>query len=66
MEKACLNCRYITNQDKCPACGSDKLTKQWEGYIIIMDLNGEVGKFIEAKTTGRYALKIKKGAENEN
>ncbi len=66
MERACLNCRYITAQEKCPACGGEKLTKQWEGYIIIMDLNGDVAKFIEAKTPGRYALKIKKGAEHED
>jgi DNA-directed RNA polymerase subunit E" len=63
MEKACLNCRYITTQDKCPACGSEKLTKQWEGYIIIINPDSEVAKVINAKTTGRYALKIKKGAE---
>jgi RNA polymerase subunit RPABC4/transcription elongation factor Spt4 len=40
-------------------CKDSQLTRSWEGYIIVTDPNGEVGKAIGAPTPGKYALKIK-------
>ncbi len=58
VEKACKNCRVIVTEEKCPICNESNLTKNWEGYIFVFDPNGEVGKAINAKVPGKYALKI--------
>ena len=59
-EKACKKCRLVVVGEVCPNCGKDgDLTKNWLGYIFIVDPAGEVGVNIGAKAPGKYALKIK-------
>jgi len=58
--RACKNCRYITNEQKCPNCGSDSLSKDWSGYIIIVDpKNSEIAKALKIEKEGKYAVKVK-------
>ncbi len=59
MEKACKNCKYITNENVCPNCGGKEFTTKWEGEIHIYDLNSEIAKLINAKTLGKYAIVLK-------
>ena len=59
VEKACKKCRSIITSDACPVCGNTDLTKTWEGYILLFDPEQEIGKALNAKTPGKYALKIK-------
>jgi DNA-directed RNA polymerase subunit E" len=60
LEKACKNCRFITKEKKCPACGSEDLTENWRGVILIVDPEkSEVAKQLGIKFAGRYAAKIK-------
>lgn len=61
IEKACRRCRYVsTGADKCPACGSDDLTENWAGFVIIIDpQHSEFASIIDAKMAGKYALRIK-------
>lgn len=59
-ERACTKCRRIVAGEACPVCGDSKLTKEWEGYILLMNVDGsEIAKEIGASTPGKYALKIK-------
>ncbi len=60
-DKACRNCRLIVAGPVCPLCNTGEyLTKTWEGHIDVINPEGsEVAKAINAKTKGRYALKIK-------
>ena len=58
-EKACRTCRLIVSGDVCPTCKDSELTKAFEGYILLINPEGEVGNQIGAKTPGKYALKIK-------
>ncbi len=59
-EKACRNCRFITTEDKCPACGSTDLTDNWSGFVIILNPEkSELGKAMEVKLPGKYAVRIK-------
>lgn len=59
-DKACTNCRAMVEQSQCPVCGGTDLTKSWEGQIFIFNYEtSDVAKAIDAKTNGRYALKIK-------
>ncbi|MFH0835708.1 MAG: transcription elongation factor subunit Spt4 [Candidatus Micrarchaeota archaeon] len=61
VEKACMNCRAVTEGDVCPFCQDSELTKTFEGYILITKVGGsEVAKAINAKVHGKYALKIKR------
>ncbi len=61
VEKACKKCRRIVTGDVCPVCTESILTKSWEGYIYLTQLEGsEVAKEIGANTPGKYALKITK------
>ncbi len=62
VEKACKKCRRIVTGDLCPICKEESiLTKSWEGYIYLTQLEGsEVAKEIGATTSGKYALKITK------
>jgi DNA-directed RNA polymerase subunit E" len=58
--KACTNCRLIVNEgQECPACHSDKLTEKFMGQLIVMDPEkSEIGKKLDVKIPGRYAIKI--------
>ncbi len=58
-EKACRTCRMIVNGEVCPTCKDSVLTKAFEGFILLINPEGEVGKQIGATTPGKYALKIK-------
>ncbi len=58
-EKACRKCRAITRENRCPVCGSDDLSVNWSGMIIIIDPEkSEVAKMIGAKAPGRYAINV--------
>ena len=61
VDKACRRCRYISSgADKCPACGSDDLTENWAGFVIVMDAEkSEFAKLVEARMSGKYAIRIK-------
>lgn len=59
-EKACKNCRRIVSEDSCPVCVDSQLTKGWEGYILLISVDGsEIANEIGASVPGKYALKIK-------
>ncbi|MEM4633937.1 MAG: transcription elongation factor subunit Spt4 [Candidatus Anstonellaceae archaeon] len=60
--KACTNCRLIVSDaGECPACHSKSLTDKFMGQIIIIDPeNSEIGKKLEVKVPGKYAIKIQK------
>jgi len=59
-ERACLDCKYITNEQVCPNCGSSRLTNDWSGVIFILDPEkSSMAKVIGAKKLGRYAIKAR-------
>ena len=61
VEKACKVCRFISKgQQKCPTCGSDRLTDRWSGLLYIVNPDAsEVAQKLGIKVPGRYAAKIK-------
>jgi DNA-directed RNA polymerase subunit E" len=59
-EKACRSCRYIVSGDACPLCQGTDLTKDWEGYILMVKPEeSKIASEIGATTPGKYALKLK-------
>ena len=59
--KACKNCRLIvTDEKQCPACQSQELTEKFSGQLVVLDPEkSEIGKKLEIKAPGRYAIKIR-------
>ena len=59
-DKACKNCRYISNGPICPNCKSTNLSEDWSGLVIIVDPNAsEVAKRMSISAAGRYALRVR-------
>ena len=60
VELACKRCKFINiDAEVCKNCGSTELTKEWYGYVIILNPEkSEIAKKLDIKTPGRYALKV--------
>lgn len=59
-ERACKNCRYISNGPVCPNCKSTNLSDDWTGLVIIIDPEkSEIAKKMKIKTPGRYAIRVR-------
>lgn len=59
-EKACKNCRFVSNGPVCPNCKSNNLSDDWSGLVIIIDpTNSDVAKKMGIKNAGRYALRVR-------
>ncbi|MCL5009735.1 MAG: DNA-directed RNA polymerase, subunit E'' [Candidatus Parvarchaeota archaeon] len=57
--KACKVCSYLTEDKKCPACGSDDLSSRWKGEVMIVDPEkSETAKKLGITKPGRYALAV--------
>ncbi len=60
MEKACRECKILSNEDVCPICKKSTMSANWQGYVIILNPeNSEIAKKLEIKARGRYALRVK-------
>jgi DNA-directed RNA polymerase subunit E" len=59
-DKACKNCRFISNGPICPNCKSNNLSDDWSGLVVILDPStSEVAKRMGIKAVGRYALRVR-------
>jgi len=59
-EKACRNCKFISNGSVCPNCGSTDLSDDWSGLILIIDpAAAEVAKKLGITKPGRYAIRVR-------
>ena len=58
--KACTQCRLIVNEaSECPNCHSQTLTEKFMGTLVVVDPEkSEIGKKLEIKVPGRYAIKL--------
>jgi len=59
--KACRNCRAIVEdkEERCPVCGSEDFTYNWEGIVAIVDpLRSHVARALGHEKAGVYALKV--------
>ncbi len=59
-ELACKECRFINiDATICRNCGSTELTKEWYGYLVVIDPEkSEIAKKMEIKIPGKYALRV--------
>ncbi|MCS7121264.1 MAG: DNA-directed RNA polymerase, subunit E'' [Archaeoglobaceae archaeon] len=59
-ELACKKCKYINADTSiCKNCGSSEFTKEWFGYVIILDPEkSEIAKKLGIKVPGKFALRV--------
>ncbi len=59
-ELACKRCKFINvDTEVCVNCGSTELTKEWYGYLIIIDPErSEIAKRLGITKPGKYALQV--------
>jgi DNA-directed RNA polymerase subunit E" len=59
----CRDCHRVlevTDDEQCPACGSNSLTEDWAGYVVIAHAeNSRIAEEMEVDEPGRYALKVR-------
>lgn len=59
-EKACRNCHFISMGNICPNCKSSNLSDDWSGLIVVINPEkSEIGKKIDAKSPGKYAIRVR-------
>jgi DNA-directed RNA polymerase subunit E" len=59
-EQACRECRRIVEGQICPICNSASLSKDWSGYVVIIDPKDSIlAQKLEISLPGRYALKVR-------
>jgi len=59
-EQACRECHRIVDGVVCPTCGSSSLSKDWSGYVVIIDpKRSVVAEKLGITLPGRYALKVR-------
>ena len=60
MDKACVNCKFLSNDKSCPNCGGVQFTTEWFGVVVIIDPEKSVvAHELGIKKQGRYAIKIR-------
>ncbi len=58
-EKACKVCSFITEEKKCPSCGSEELSVKWKGVVYIFSPEkSETAKKLNITKPGKYALAV--------
>ncbi len=60
--KACRRCKALVPREaeQCPICGSKDFTMEWEGIVIILDVEkSQVARMLGITKPGRYAIKLR-------
>ena len=59
----CRDCHRVLEVDdgeQCPSCGSNLLTEDWAGYVVIAHPeSSDIAREMEVDEPGRYALKVR-------
>lgn len=59
-EKACLNCKAIYMDDKCPKCGETPSNDSFKGRLHVFDAeNSEIANKLNIHKVGEFAIKTK-------
>ncbi len=58
--KVCKKCKIFVEKETCPICHGTDFVNSWKGRISILNLEkSEVGKKLEFKKEGEYAIKTR-------
>ncbi|MEF8840090.1 MAG: transcription elongation factor subunit Spt4 [Haloarculaceae archaeon] len=58
--RECHRVLEVNEGEQCPVCGSNSLTEDWAGYVIIAHPEeSEIAREMEVEEPGKYALKVR-------
>jgi DNA-directed RNA polymerase subunit E" len=58
--RECHRVLEVNEGEQCPVCGSNSLTEDWAGYVVIAHPEeSEIAREMEVDEPGRYALKVR-------
>lgn len=59
----CRECHRVLEVDEggqCPVCGSNSLTEDWAGYVVIAHPDeSDIAREMDVEDSGQYALKVR-------
>jgi DNA-directed RNA polymerase subunit E" len=59
-QKVCRQCHRVVDGEACVICGSNNLSEDWAGYLVIIDPeHSDIAKKMNIDLPGRYALKVR-------
>jgi len=59
-KEACRKCKYFSEGDTCPVCGSSSKTSIWQGRLFISDVSKSmIAEKIGITVKGEYAIKVR-------
>ena len=57
-EKACIKCRVIFQEEKCPICGETTTTENFKGRVYLFNTeDSQVAKNMKISEKGEFAIK---------
>ncbi len=60
VDRACRNCRLISEVNVCPDCKSTDLSDDFNGIVVIIDpKNSMIARVMAIKKRGKYAVRIR-------
>jgi len=60
--KACRKCKALVDYEveRCPICSSTTFSDDWEGMVIIVDIDrSKSAEILKVKKPWRYAIKVR-------
>jgi len=57
-EKVCSECKRFVMGEVCPACKTSKLTRNWQGIVIVIDPDSEIARAMNITVPGKYAISM--------
>ena len=54
----CSECKRFVMGEVCPACKTSKLTRNWQGIVIVIDPDSEIARAMNITVPGKYAISI--------
>ncbi len=59
-EKVCSTCRRFVYGNVCPACKISKLTRNWQGSVVILNPDSEIAQTLGISAPASYATSVSK------
>lgn len=59
-EKACVHCKVLFDEERCPICNETATTESWKGKMYVFNAEkSEVAKNLKIKKNGEFAIRTR-------
>jgi len=58
VKKSCRSCKRIIEGNLCPVCHSTDVTTNFQGVVVIFDVESEFAKKLKLSAVGKYAIRV--------